>query len=65
MQVYAVKYVTGDYGGLTPVDAIVIGSEPTAGETIPKLYSIQDGTLKVRTSIPHGSAEQGDTWFAG
>lgn len=62
--VHSVKYVTGDSGGgLESVDAFVLGPQPAEGETVAELYSIQDGTLKKRDEVPHGSAEQGHTWY--
>lgn len=63
MQVHAVKFTdrlsTG--GDLQDVDALVLGPV-TAGETISNLYAIENGVLEKKTSVPHGSSEQGYTW---
>ena len=62
--VHAVKFVTGDEGnGNESVDALVFGTAPGHGTTVSELYAIVGGTLKKETSVPHGSAEQGRTWY--
>jgi hypothetical protein len=63
--VHAVKFVDriNTDGPLESFDALVIGPAPTAGETIPELYAIEGGILETKANVPHGSAEQGDTWF--
>lgn len=61
--VYEVMY--SDAGGQQR-HALVLGheGEPSGGETLNKLLVWQgaDGWQE-RTSVPHGSAEQGATWY--
>jgi hypothetical protein len=65
MQVHAVKFTDrlSEGGDLESVDALAFG--PTEhGKTIAKLYAIENGTLQEKTSVPHGSPEQGYTWHS-
>lgn len=65
MQVHAVKFTDrlSEGSDLESVDALVLGPV-TAGATISKLYAIENGTLQEKTSVPHGSPEQGYTWHS-
>lgn len=63
--VHAVKFVDrlSIDGELESFDALVVGPVPIAGSSIALLYAIEGGILEARINVPHGSAEQGDTWY--
>jgi hypothetical protein len=60
MAVHGVTF-TGDNNAQQP--ALVFGPKPASGATLDKLIVWQgsDGWAE-KTSVPHGSAEQGFTW---
>ena len=60
-----IKYVSDDDspGELQSHDAFSVGPAKD-NETVSVLYEVrQGGGLERRTSVPHGSAEQGHTWY--
>lgn len=51
----------GEDQDLEDFDALAFGTAED-GSTIASLYVIQGGSLEHKTSVPHGSSEQGFTW---